>query len=648
MRVYTHQDALTNIEPIRPPSRRNQFTILAKACVGSDMLLLQQAQHEQNGGIRPALESRLQVLATDNSGTHQDTHLVPVHGTLTRSLPSDIAPSFIPGSYASTHAPSRPIHVVTYYPRGSLRKCLDRGDFLMPASEGSTPTRSNKLAILRDIATALHYIHCNFPGQQHGAVSSDNIFLDNSGQAFLSWYHAGATLRDFYSGKAQYWRWFTPTALAQLQHVLQDSGKRDPLDVVELEMDDMYAFGILAWELAVEERPYEGTDLPIFLRTRDDLEQRFVRTAPDALQQLIQQCLLPDKDKRPAWCDLISTLNSLIAEPLDAIPHLTTDAQQTTAVSTVPEGSTSASEADEKSKVVEMMETVLSSTFYRRDLPAHLHSFTSAAGKRLFREMILAGTGECFFRLCTSFNTQSDPAFCGVSSLSMVLNALEIDPRRQWRGVWRWYSDEQLDCCASVDVMKQKGITFNQFSCLARCHARVVTKRANRHTLEEFRRDIQAVASSDESHLVLSFSRAALGQTGSGHFSPIGGYHAGEDKVLVLDTARFKYPPFYATVTELWNSLLPKDPETGLCRGYFLISTTAKQKLDIQQKRLQALSGLHSSDMYSSASSSSVSLPSQADDPPDDNATFESIVPVEDGDKPECDCDCKEKTATST
>jgi hypothetical protein len=30
---------------------------------------------------------------------------------------------------------------------------------------------------------------------------------------------------------------------------------------------------------------------------------------------------------------------------------------------------------------------------------------------------------------------------------------------------------------------------------------------------------------------------------GDGHFSPVGGYHAGKDLVLILDTARFKYPP---------------------------------------------------------------------------------------------------------
>lgn len=32
---------------------------------------------------------------------------------------------------------------------------------------------------------------------------------------------------------------------------------------------------------------------------------------------------------------------------------------------------------------------------------------------------------------------------------------------------------------------------------------------------------------------------------GDGHFSPIGGYHAGRDLVLILDTARFKYPPHW-------------------------------------------------------------------------------------------------------
>lgn len=46
------------------------------------------------------------------------------------------------------------------------------------------------------------------------------------------------------------------------------------------------------------------------------------------------------------------------------------------------------------------------------------------------------------------------------------------------------------------------------------------------------------VCSSGEEHLVVSYSRRTLGQTGDGHFSPVGGYHAGRDLVLILDVVR--------------------------------------------------------------------------------------------------------------
>jgi len=37
-----------------------------------------------------------------------------------------------------------------------------------------------------------------------------------------------------------------------------------------------------------------------------------------------------------------------------------------------------------------------------------------------------------------------------------------------------------------------------------------------------------------------SYLRSALGQTGTGHFSPIGGYNEEHDLVLIMDVARFK------------------------------------------------------------------------------------------------------------
>lgn len=680
--VLIKQDILSEVIPLRPPARTNDFTTLAKARLRTDnvIVLLQQAKHSNGCGLRRDMDTWLNTLDSQLDNNQKPPQLVRVRGTMEniRSTP------FAPGSVASAYRNAeRPVFVVDYYERGSLRDSLDRGEFSAATTmmtvatsqndsvAGSVTNWTSKIAVLKDIATALYYIQCHLPGQQLGSLSSDNIFVDTNRRAYLSWHASRSHRRDYTLGRTNSWRYLPPTTLLQLKNTLN---QESPAEDISVGQDDMYTFGILAWEIATEEQPFESIDTPVLVRP-EDMAHRFSTVPPPRVLNLVRQCIQANRIKRPSWCAVLTCLDELdpvtleddtdtassldnshlVQEPSSdgttiAITSFPTDA--TTAINTTvaltrdPCHPTALS--DDKTKVVEMMESVLDSTFYRRDLPAHLDSFTSPRGKILFQEMIAAGTGECFFRLCTSFNTQSDPAFCGVSSLSMVLNALEIDPRRQWRGVWRWYSDEQLDCCTSVDVMKQKGITFNQFSCLARCHAKVTAKRADRTTIEQFRQDIKLVCTSDQVHMVLSFSRAALGQTGSGHFSPVGGYHAGEDKVLVLDTARFKYPPFFATVQELWESLLPIDPETDECRGYFLVSATAKQKLDIQRKRLQSVIG--NSDIASTASSSSVSLPSQtapssrSPSPlPELRTDPVDADPTSADEHHDCDCDCKGK-----
>jgi hypothetical protein len=57
-------------------------------------------------------------------------------------------------------------------------------------------------------------------------------------------------------------------------------------------------------------------------------------------------------------------------------------------------------------------------------------------------------------------------------------------------------------------------------------------------------------------------------QTGTGHFSPIGGYHAGRDMALILDVAWFKYPPHWVPLTLLWEAMDRTDETTAQRRGY--------------------------------------------------------------------------------
>lgn len=55
--------------------------------------------------------------------------------------------------------------------------------------------------------------------------------------------------------------------------------------------------------------------------------------------------------------------------------------------------------------------------------------------------------------------------------------------------------------------------------------------------------------------LTLNHSRKKMHQTGSGHYSPIGGYNAKRDLILMLDVARFKYPSYWCTTSDLFESL---------------------------------------------------------------------------------------------
>ncbi|KAL1559644.1 Glutathione gamma-glutamylcysteinyltransferase 1, variant 2 [Salvia divinorum] len=213
-------------------------------------------------------------------------------------------------------------------------------------------------------------------------------------------------------------------------------------------------------------------------------------------------------------------------------------------------------------------------SLYRRILPSPpAIDFASSDGKKLFTEAIHSGTMEGFFKLISYFQTQSEPAYCGLASLSMVLNALAIDPRRKWKGPWRWFDENMLDCCEPLEKVKSTGITFGKVVCLAHCAgAKVEAFRTTQSTIDDFRKYVMACASSEDCHVISSYHRGVFKQTGTGHFSPIGGYHAERDMALILDVARFKYPPHWVPLRLLWEAMDTVDDSNGQHRGCLCLS----------------------------------------------------------------------------
>lgn len=71
--------------------------------------------------------------------------------------------------------------------------------------------------------------------------------------------------------------------------------------------------------------------------------------------------------------------------------------------------------------------------------------------------------------------------------------------------------------------------------------------------------------------LIANFSRPTLGEVGGGHHSPIGAYDPASDRVLVLDTAAYKYPPTWVPADALLRAMQTEDSASGRSRGLVVV-----------------------------------------------------------------------------
>jgi glutathione gamma-glutamylcysteinyltransferase len=122
----------------------------------------------------------------------------------------------------------------------------------------------------------------------------------------------------------------------------------------------------------------------------------------------------------------------------------------------------------------------------------------------------------------------------------------------------------------------QEGVTLDQVECLASCNGVDVEKyRFGTFTYERFRQKVAESTALGTSHLIVSYARKAFKQTGDGHFSPIGGFHPEKEVCLILDTARFKYPPHWVPLKMLYEAMGHADQSTGTSKPEILMQPHA-------------------------------------------------------------------------
>ena len=210
-------------------------------------------------------------------------------------------------------------------------------------------------------------------------------------------------------------------------------------------------------------------------------------------------------------------------------------------------------------------------------LPDNLISSMSPEGEAL---LIDADAREAYFTLASNYLTQKTQSFCGVASMVMVFNAMQLPaPEVPEYAPYRTFTqdnifNDQTEAILPQATILKQGITLDQIGQLLAVQPVDVTVRhASDASLDTFRSEVSSYLAQPGHFVLANYFRNALGQQKGGHFSPLAAYDKESDRFLILDVARYKYPPVWVKADELFAAMNTKDSDNNdKSRGYVLIT----------------------------------------------------------------------------
>ena len=210
-------------------------------------------------------------------------------------------------------------------------------------------------------------------------------------------------------------------------------------------------------------------------------------------------------------------------------------------------------------------------------LPENLISATSQQGEAL---LIGSESHEAYFTLASNFVTQQTQSFCGVASMVMVFNAMQLSaPDVAAFAPYKTFTqdnvlDARTEAILPRDTILKQGITLDQMGALLAVQpVDVSVHHASGTDLDSFRKEASSYLAQNGHFVLVNYFRNALGQQKGGHFSPLAAYDKDTDRFLILDVARYKYPPVWVKADELFASMNTIDSDNdNRSRGYVLIA----------------------------------------------------------------------------
>jgi Phytochelatin synthase len=206
-----------------------------------------------------------------------------------------------------------------------------------------------------------------------------------------------------------------------------------------------------------------------------------------------------------------------------------------------------------------------------------LSPIAAAEGSKLLME---SEALDAYWPLSIQFVTQENQAFCGVASIVMVLNALDVPaPETPAFEPFRTFTQGNFfnDATQEIlprEILARQGMTLDQLGNLFGAFAiEAQVHHAAESSVEEFRELASNALGEDGRYVVVNYLRAAIKQEKGGHISPLAAYDADTDRFLILDVSRYKYPPVWVETADLFAAMNTEDSDNeNKTRGFVLVS----------------------------------------------------------------------------
>ncbi|MET1028624.1 MAG: phytochelatin synthase family protein [Dongiaceae bacterium] len=210
-------------------------------------------------------------------------------------------------------------------------------------------------------------------------------------------------------------------------------------------------------------------------------------------------------------------------------------------------------------------------------VPPNLIALDSQQGRRLLLE---ATTTTDFYPLSEQFVTQKTQAFCGVASLVMVLNALQMPaPASAELAPYNVFDQDNFfnaktEAAEPRTLIEKMGMSLDYLGAVARAQGlTAAVHHATDHGLGDFRREAVARLGTWDQYVLVNFLRSIINEKIGGHISPLAAYETKSDRFLILDVSRYKYPPVWVTATDLYAAMNTiAIPEGNITRGYVVLT----------------------------------------------------------------------------